>query len=234
MQPDILLPGRKRPCRYPSAGRPSLRRVDVPGTRQGQVELRYAHVGRMKIQVAEEIPHVHARRVAQLLHQCFSVGEWPEHRRLEHDDRFCSQADAWRHVLALNDEDTVVGFATVYKRQIERDGESIKLGGLGDVCTDPDWRHRGIATAVSAAAIAELERDGCDIAYLCAAVNDPGIVRLYGQSGFVPLRRPHTFFGRSGRLYEDDDAMVAPICNRSLFENVLNDTKPLHIGTGNW
>jgi ribosomal protein S18 acetylase RimI-like enzyme len=188
----------------------------------------------MKIQVSDEIPNAHAQRVAQLLSQCFSAAGWSRQRLLEHDDRFCSQGDAWRHLMALNDADTVVGFATVYTRQIERNGMSVKLGGLGDVCTAPEWRRRGIATAIAAAATAELEHANCDIAYLCAAVDDPGIVRLYGQSGFVPLRRPHTFFGRSGRLYEDDDAMVAPICNRALFEDVLTDTKPFHIGTGNW
>jgi ribosomal protein S18 acetylase RimI-like enzyme len=188
----------------------------------------------MKIQIADEIPQAYAGRIAQLLGQCFSAAGWSEQRLLEHEDRFCSQADAWRHLLALNDAERLVGFATVYTRQIERSGVSLKLGGLGDVCTDPEWRRRGIATAISAAATAELEQADCDIAYLCAAVDDPGIVRLYGQSGFVPLGRPHTYFGRSGRLYQDDDAMVAPICNRGLFEDVLEDTTPLHIGTGNW
>jgi hypothetical protein len=87
---------------------------------------------------------------------------------------------------------------------------------------------------VSAAAVEEMKRIGCDVAYLCAAVNDPGIVRLYGQSGFVPLRRPHTYFGKSGRLYEDNDAMIAPICSPAVFKEVLTSTEPFHIGTGNW
>jgi ribosomal protein S18 acetylase RimI-like enzyme len=188
----------------------------------------------MKVQVVEEIPERHAPRVSQLLAQCFHEAELTEAQRREHRDRFCSQSDTWRYVLAVNEEDQLVGFATVYRRQLDGNGSPIVLGGLGDVCTDPAWRRRGIATAVAAAATAEMERARCDMAYLCAAVNDPGIVRLYGQSGFVPLRRPHTFFGRSGRLYEDDDAMIAPICEPSVFRDVLNAAEPFHIGTGNW
>jgi ribosomal protein S18 acetylase RimI-like enzyme len=188
----------------------------------------------MHFEVVEQIPERHLHRVSVLLKQCFGVENWPEARRREHDDRFCSQGDRWRHVLALNDAATVVGFASVYKRAIERGGQPLVLGGLGDVCTDPDWRHRGIATEVAALARAEMDRINCDLAYLCAAVSDPGIVRLYGQTGFVPLRRQHTYFGRSGRLYEDEDAMIAPICNSAVFEEVLNSSEPFHIGNGNW
>jgi ribosomal protein S18 acetylase RimI-like enzyme len=188
----------------------------------------------MNVQVVERVPERHRQRVAELLALCFGVSTRTEARRREHEDRFCSQADVWRHVLALDDAELVVGFATVYRRGIERARAPIVLGGLGDVCTHPDWRRRGIATALARAATAEMARVHCDMAYLCAAVDDPGIVRLYGQCGFVPLRRPHTFFGRSGRLYEDHDAMIAPIASRSVFEEVRDSQEPFHIGTGNW
>jgi ribosomal protein S18 acetylase RimI-like enzyme len=188
----------------------------------------------MNIEIVETLADQHASQVKQLLSQCFSVAGLSDDQRHERADRFCSQADTWRHVLGLNATDTVVGFATVYRRQIKRNGATVVLGGLGAVCTDPAWRHQGIASAVSAAAVEEMKRAKCDIAYLCAAVDDPGIVRLYGQCGFVPLRRPHTFFGRSGRLYEDNDAMIAPICNPVVYNEVLTSTDPFHIGTGNW
>jgi len=188
----------------------------------------------MNVQVVETIPERYAQRVEELVSQSFGIAEWSVDRKREHADRFCSQADAWRHVLALDESDALVGFATIYRRRIERNGASILLGGLGDVCTDPRWRRRGVASAVSTAAVEEMKRATCDMAYLCAAVKDPGIVRLYGHSGFVPLRRPHTYLGRSGRLYEDDDAMIAPICNAAVYGEVLNSAEPFHIGTGNW
>ena len=188
----------------------------------------------MHVEIVEQIPEHHAERVKQLLRQCFGVAAWSAERQREHADRFCSRRDTWRHVLAVDGTEGVVGFATVSSRQLERNGTAIMLGGLGDVCTDPEWRHQGIASAVSAAAVEEMKRMGCDMAYLCAAVNDPGMVRLYGQSGFVPLRRPHTYFGKSGRLYEDNDAMIAPICSPAVFNEVLTSSEPFHIGTGNW
>jgi GNAT superfamily N-acetyltransferase len=187
----------------------------------------------MNVEVVKQIPERHRHRVAELLVQCFRVAEWPATRRREHDDRFCSQANVWRHVLAVHN-DGVVGLATVYTRRLERSGATMVLGGLGDVCTDRAWRHQGIATAVVTAAMQEMARARCDMAYLCAAVNDPGMVRLYGQVGFVPLRRPHTFFGKSGRLYEDHDAMIAPVGDSPVFRHVVNSAEPFHIGIGNW
>jgi len=188
----------------------------------------------MNIEIVETLPDQHAKRVKELLRQCFSDAGLSDDERQERADRFCSRADTWRYVVALNGTDTVVGFATVYRRQIERNGASVALGGLGNVCTDPEWRHQGIASAVSAAAVEVMKHAKCDIAYLCAAVDDPGIVRLYGQCGFVPLCRPHTFFGSSGRLYEDSDAMIAPICSPAVYNAVLTSTEPFHIGIGNW
>jgi ribosomal protein S18 acetylase RimI-like enzyme len=152
----------------------------------------------------------------------------------DHEDRFCSQADAWRYLLAIEDADNVVGFATVYRRSIEWDGKRVALGGLGDVCTDPAWRHQGIATAMSRAAMAQLEEAGCELAYLCAAVENPGILHLYGQVGFVPLGRAYTYDGRSGRRYADSDGMLAPVGSADVFDDVMRSDVPLHIGRGNW
>jgi GNAT superfamily N-acetyltransferase len=184
----------------------------------------------VQVTVVETIPAQHADRIAALLLGCFGASAA---RRSDHADRFCSQADAWRHVLGI-ERDKVVGFATIYRRSILWNGSTIALGGLGDVCTDPDWRHQGVATAVVRRAMTELEQAGDQLAYLCAAVHDPGIVHLYGQIGFAPLGRPHTYDGKSGRTYTDDDAMIAPVGSREVFDDVMRSDQPLHIGRGNW
>jgi len=82
--------------------------------------------------------------------------------------------------------------------------------------------------------VAELQAVGCDLAYLCTDVTNPGLVRLYGQREFVPLSRPHTYLEKSGTLYTDTDAMIAPIRSSSVFGAVLRDNEPFAIGTGNW
>ncbi len=184
------------------------------------------------VEVLESIPSRHSARISALLSDCFRASVA---RRSDHNDRFCSQADAWRHVLALDpEEDIVVGFATIYRRRITWMGRTIGLGGLGDVCTERLWRHRGVATAVVRAAMAELQRTDDQLAYLCAAVNDAGIVHLYGQVGFVPLGRPHTYEGRSGKRYGDDDGMIAPVGTNDVFDEVMRSDEALHIGRGNW
>jgi ribosomal protein S18 acetylase RimI-like enzyme len=185
------------------------------------------------LHIFDTIPDQHRGSLLVLLRQCFhSVPVTPEHAG-EHDDRFCSQADTLKRVLVL-DGDAVIGFATAYRRTISRHGRAIVLGGLGDVCTDPVRRHAGVATAVVRAAMHELHTVECDLAYLCADVNNPGIVRLYGQVGFVPLNHPHTFRGKSGKRYTDTDAMIAPVRSPAVFQAVLEDREPFDIGIGNW
>jgi ribosomal protein S18 acetylase RimI-like enzyme len=181
------------------------------------------------VRLEEHIPKQHSEGVAALVAGCFRVAV----SRPDHADRFCSQGDAWRYVLATAD-DTVVGFATIYRRSIVWEGETVALGGLGDVCTDPGWRHRGVATAMVRLAMAELERVGSQLAYLCAAVDDPGILHLYGQVGFVPLRRAHTYDGNSGRRYSDTDGMIAPVGSPRVFKDIMRSDEPLHLGRGNW
>ncbi len=134
-----------------------------------------------------------------LLRRCFHDRPTTEEQEREHDDRFCRQADAFTYALALYGEDAI-GFAAAYRPTITYRGRAIRLGGLGDVCTDPGRRRSGIATAVVRAAVTELQAAECDLAYPCTDVTNPGMVRLYGQLGFVPLSRPHSYLGKSGTL----------------------------------
>jgi predicted N-acetyltransferase YhbS len=187
----------------------------------------------VRLQVFDTLPDDVAARLAPLLDQCFRNTGRTDAWLVEHRDRFCSQDDVLKHVVAFDDE-SVVGFARAYRRTISLHGRAVVLGGLGDVCTDLARRHAGIATAVVRLAVDELHAAECDIAYLCAAVTNPGIVHLYGQVGFVPLGHPHTYRGRSGTRYTDDDAMIAPVRSTTVFQQVLADDQPFDIGVGNW
>jgi predicted N-acetyltransferase YhbS len=157
--------------------------------------------------------------------------DFPADQQQEFADRFCSAADTIGYVLALS-RDMVIGGVQLSRRQIDFHGQAIQLGGLGGVATLPEWRRRGVASAVVAAAMEELGRRGCDIAYLCTDIANLG--GLYGRAGFVPLGRVHTYLGASGVRYRDEDGMIAPVNSPALFAAVLADTVPFDIGRGNW
>jgi hypothetical protein len=72
----------------------------------------------------------------------------------------------------------------------------------------------------------------CDIAYLCTDIGKTG--SLYSRVGFVPLNKPYSFYGRSGKLHEQHNGMIAPLNSRGIFEEVLHAQGMLHIGSGNW
>ena len=50
----------------------------------------------------------------------------------------------------------VIGVAGAYRRRVRSDLGTFSVGGLGDVCTDPRHRNRGVATRLVAAAMREL------------------------------------------------------------------------------
>ncbi|MGN6673948.1 MAG: GNAT family N-acetyltransferase [Thermomicrobiales bacterium] len=161
-----------------------------------------------------------------------SDSQTPEERQEEHD-RFCSERDIFVQLLALAG-DTVVGAASVFQRTIMLHYQPVRLGGLGGVCTATAWRRLGVAAALVQRAMAELRAAGCDLAYLCTDVESEWAQRLYGRAGFVPIGRPYTFRGKSGKRYTDHDGMIAPLASPQIFQQVLADTAPLDLGAGNW
>jgi GNAT superfamily N-acetyltransferase len=64
------------------------------------------------------------------------------------------------------------------------------VAGLGNIATLPEWRGRGIGTAVAAAALAEAKRSGLRIGALSA--DDLG-VPLYEKLGFATVCRHLTY-----------------------------------------
>src|SRR5690349_632990 len=148
-------------------------------------------------------------------------------------DQFCSQNDVIGWVLALRGGE-LVGLTALYRRTIDFKGQPLVLGGIGDVFVVTEHRQQGIATRLTLASVQALADAGCDVAYLCANLERPHIVRLYGQGGFVPLGRAQTFIGASGRRYVDHDAMIAPVRSPELFEAIMRDSEPFDLGGGNW
>lgn len=156
-----------------------------------------------------------------------------EHATPEHKDRFCSKKDIFYYIIAF-EANTPIGYTAVLKRSIILEGTPVLLGGVGGMCVVPKKRRRGIGNTILDAAMNELQRTQCDIAYLCTDLKNNWLVNFYARVGFVPLRRSHTYTGKSGKRYTDMDGMIAPVCSVEKFQRIITSKKALDIGRGNW
>lgn len=184
----------------------------------------------MELKVFFELPSDLRDEVSQFGLENFYTEEekTPEHLANE-KERFCSFPKAW---LLVFEKDILVGRMMLHKRRVKFNKQDIILGGISGVCTRKNKRRQGIATMMIKEAVKILKKWRSDIAYLCANIEESGA--LYSQIGFVPLNRPYTYYGQSGRLYEEKNGMIAPINSTTMFEEVLNSKEKLHLGIGNW
>lgn len=173
--------------------------------------------------VSTEETHVtQAQRDALLALQieCFGQGEVSDEELYED---FVARELA--RVFAYQGEE-MVGCVSVYRRPVRYAGADMLLGGYGGVCVRKDPRRQGIGLALCREAHRLLEHERCDIAFLAAG---PELLRLYGKLGFRWLGR-FTYLNARGELKETDDGMVAPVCSRERFEQVLAGEEVLHLG----
>jgi len=159
----------------------------------------------------------------------YAEGERTPRLLAEEEEKFTSQPKAW---LLVSENDQVIGITALHQRKIQFDNKEIVLGGIGRVCTRKDRRRQGIANQMLEEAVKILREWGCDMAFLCANVKESG--DLYAQVGFVPLNKPYTYSGRSGKLYEEINGMIAPLNSFEIFKEVLQSSRKLHLGPGNW
>ncbi|NIM59430.1 MAG: GNAT family N-acetyltransferase [Candidatus Aminicenantes bacterium] len=183
----------------------------------------------MEIEFFPKLSSALAKKLKQFVLENFYTEEerTPENLAAE-KERFCSQPKAW---LLVFEGDQIIGGTKLYRRKVMFNNREIILGGIGSVCTRIDKRNQGIATSMLKEAVKVLMKWECDIAYLCANIE---MRSFYGQVGFVPLPKPYTYYGRSGKLHEGYKGMIAPLNSPSIFEMVLSSKHKLHLGQGDW
>lgn len=171
-----------------------------------------------------------ARNVDQFIADNFyAEGEKTPELLEEEEEKFYSQPKAW---LLAFEKDRIIGTTALHHRKIQFHNKAIVLGGIGRVCVRKDQRRQGTAAQMLKEAVKTLKEWGCDVAYLCANIKESGA--LYSQAGFLPLNRPYTYYGQSGKLYEGINGMIAPINSPGIFEEILRSEEKLHLGPGNW
>ena len=150
----------------------------------------------------------------------------------EHLDKFCSGDDIAHWVLAMR-QNEVIGRVAVFKREINMNKKKVVLGGIGKLKVRDDWRRQGVATKLIDQAMPLFEKIGCDLVYLCTNIQNPIMTKFYEKYGFRYFEPGCEYCGKSGKKYHETGAMFAAV-NTSLYEWLMNHTKPISIGCGNW
>ncbi len=107
------------------------------------------------IYIYDDMPAKWQEAVQQLTADCFGSQRQTPREREEHDDRVCSAQDSVKHLLAITD-DAVIGNVTLVQRATPFKGRIIRLGGIGDVCTNKPFRRLGVASALLKVGMEEL------------------------------------------------------------------------------
>ena len=150
-----------------------------------------------------------------------------------HKDKYCSDGDIKSWVLAFQNNE-MIGKIAIFSREITFKNQIIILGGIGKVKVRDDQRKKGIATKMMNAAMEELHKINCDVAFLCTDISNQFLVSFYNKFGFTLLNKNYTYLSKSGARYIEPDGMLAPVKSLELFGAILMDEDALDIGVGNW
>lgn len=162
---------------------------------------------------------------------CF--GESKEKIKSDYAEIHCSPT--FRHILGFQNG-MIVSYLRIVVREISWRGQEIKLGGIGAVCTSPDLRGQGLASALVGQAMGVLQERNVDFALLQTDVNKA--TRLYGRFGFCPVLKDCYFEHRDGSpdKIKGKDVMMAPVANQKIIQDIIDSTEDEHlnIGQGDW
>jgi ribosomal protein S18 acetylase RimI-like enzyme len=102
-------------------------------------------------------------------------------RQTEHDSTF-----RWRHARVVEVDGAVVGCLRIFDRRMWLRGARLRAVGIGSVATHPDYRRRGLATALLRDTLALLHREGYHLSFLGSEV----AASFYERLGWRIVRQP--------------------------------------------
>ena len=94
------------------------------------------------------------------------------------------------HIFVAVDDDSGTLAATVRifaRTAVLNNNPGVSVGGMGEVCTLPAYRKRGLATALLRMALVQMESDGTTVSALHAAA---AAAAIYNRLGWNPVPMP--------------------------------------------
>ena len=157
----------------------------------------------IRYNTSEELP-------PQIVHEIRSLAysQWPGSNENQ-GSGILIDPDLHPVYFVLRDGDHVLGSARTIWTWAAHLGRTLKVYGLGDVITAPQWRRKGYGRRLVAAATAHIRSDPeADIAVL---LTEPRLEALYSRSGWVHIA------GMRIVTSEDDGAQAAGVVPMMLF-----------------
>lgn len=112
----------------------------------------------------------------ELVERSFGIGQdyFRMHAAME------GEVAPYHHCVAVNGE-RLVAHAVVYPKKMRLQDRTVTLGNVANVCTDPEYRKRGIASRVMRELVAHMKREQMHLSVL------GGAPRFYGRFGYQAI-----------------------------------------------
>ncbi len=112
-------------------------------------------------------------KLKTLLALCFA------NQTIFNERRYFKEAPAYRWYLESDDE--IISHVALHEKIITVDNKKIKIGGIAEVCTHPDYRYKGLTKIILKLADDWLIKQGYKYAMLF------GDNRVYSSSGYFNI-----------------------------------------------
>jgi aminoglycoside 2'-N-acetyltransferase I len=125
------------------------------------------------------------------------------------------RADRWRapdYYVLLYVGHELVGQLGVLDTKVSVRGEVVRVGGIGGVATKPEFRHRGVASAMLARTAEFMKNDlGVEFGFLlCRHEVSP----VYAKMGWTIVAGPTKFTRAGVAATYRNDAMILPLAEK--------------------
>jgi aminoglycoside 2'-N-acetyltransferase I len=128
---------------------------------------------------------------------------------------FGPRADRWApadYYVLINREGQLAGRLGMLDSKVSVANQVIRVGGIGGVATKPEFRHRGVASAMLARAAEFMKSDlRVDFGLLLCRHE---VSTVYAKSGWIIVRGPTTFTRAGVTATYPHDTMVLPLAGK--------------------